>query len=140
MSRDSHSSLCEPHTTAIVFFLIGLFNYTEAWSIKSSRVGNSAPHPTHTCAFAWVIQETCFLTCIFHFTLPTSPLPLTDTTQGRGASDTGLGNLSCDPELLTECLIFIATESQVLRKACSGLWQTLSEGKKNISLRNCVGA
>jgi hypothetical protein len=37
------------------------------------------------------------------------PLPLTDTTQSRGGNHVGSGKLSCDPELLTECLIFIAT-------------------------------
>ena len=86
---------------------------------------------THThMLFPQLIQRTSFLTCIFHFTVCTTPLPLTDTAQSRGASDIGSGNLSCDPELLTECLIFIATWSQVWRKVCSGLLQMSSGGKK----------
>lgn len=83
------------------------FTYTKAWRIKSNCMDKSA-HYTHI-VLAFIIQRTHFLTCIFHYSLAPRLLPLTDTTQGRGASDTGSGNLSCDPELLTECLIFIAT-------------------------------
>lgn len=133
MSHDSHLGLhvCHPPHHALHYHRIfsnWALTYTNAWSINSNYMEKSAL--CHTYTFASVIQRTHFLTCIFHFTLPTRLLCLTDTTQGRGASGIGSGNLSCEPKLLTRCLIFIATLSQVPRKVCSGLLQTSSGEKK----------
>ena len=99
--------------SAIIFFQVQLSPTLKPGRLKAIVWINLPSPPTHiytyTYAFPSVIQRTRFLTCIFHFTLPTPPLPLTDTTQGRGASDIDSGNPCCDPELLTECLLFIAT-------------------------------
>lgn len=98
-------------TLPACFFSNSTITYIKAWTIKSNCMAKSArPLHTHTHLLVpQLIQRTSFLTCIFHFAFSTTPLPLTDTAQSRGASDIGSGNLSCDPELLTECLIFIAT-------------------------------